>query len=87
MSRERKPVDKPDAPLKLVEGDEPDGTLVAVYRMTWYRFLISGGRTLDVLAARDDAELRGAVLDYLDAEQGARVEGVARIVDDEAPDD
>lgn len=41
-----------------------------------FRFLFSDGRVLDVLADRDDSEVRGAVLEYAKAE---KIEGVARL--------
>lgn len=41
-----------------------------------FRFLFSDGRTLDVLADRDDSDVRGAVLAYAEAD---KIEGVARI--------
>lgn len=44
---------------------EADGALVATWREHRVRFLLSDGRTIDVMTARDDSDLRGAVLDYL----------------------
>jgi hypothetical protein len=38
------------------------------------RFLLSDGRTLDVVSDRDDSDVRTAVLDYTKAD---RIEGVA----------
>lgn len=56
--------------------EERDGEVVAVWVKHRYRFLFSDGRTLDVTSARDDSDLREAVLAYTKAE---RIEGVATI--------
>jgi hypothetical protein len=53
-----------------------DGKWVAYYEHTAYRFLLDDGRTVDVVAARDDSDLRAAVLERTGA---TRIEGVARV--------
>jgi hypothetical protein len=48
----------------------------AVIHAIWpervFRFLLSDGRTVDVRSARDDSDLRGALLKYLNVD---RIEG------------
>lgn len=41
-----------------------DGTLRAKYHWTTYRFLMSDGSSVDVVAVRDDSDLRGALLEH-----------------------
>lgn len=53
-----------------------DGKWVVHYEHTVYRFLLDDGRTVDVIAFRDDSDLRAAVLERTGA---ARIEGVARV--------
>ena len=66
--------------MSLVDRGSPSGVLFAV-RQSWvYRFMLNDGTTLDVIADRDDSDLRGAVLAHTGAD---KIEGVARI----APDD
>jgi hypothetical protein len=48
----------------------------AVWVKRRYRFMFSDGSTLDVIADRDDSDLRGAVLAYTKAE---RIEGTATL--------
>lgn len=51
-----------------------NGDLVAEYASTRYRFLLSDGSTVDVVALADDSTLRGEVLK---AVRVPRIEGVA----------
>jgi hypothetical protein len=53
--------------VKLSRLDErEDGTLVATYVRRQFRFLLSDGDTVDVIAAGDDSDVRGALLAHLD---------------------
>lgn len=61
----------PPSGLRLVMRD---GMWVAHYEHAVYRFLLDDGRTADVIAFRDDSDLRAAVLERTGA---ARIEGVA----------
>lgn len=54
------------------------GVLQAVWPQRLYRFMLSDGSFVDVLSARDDSDLRAAVLAYTKAE---RIEGVARLAE------
>ena len=69
-------------PRVVVSSD--DGTLRAEYPWHTYRFLFEDGATLDVVAIRDDSDLREAMLTLhygrkvSDPRQG-RIEGVAVI--------
>ena len=56
-----------------------DGTIVAVWPEHTYRFLMSDGATVDVRTISDNSDLRGALLQYLEAE---RIEGVVRLPED-----
>lgn len=58
---------------KLVDGD---GIAIAEYPWKVYRFLLDDGRTVDVVAVRDDSDLRGLVLSHFKAKQ---IQGVADI--------
>ncbi len=59
---------------------ERDGVLAAVYPLHQYRFLFSDGSTLDVVAYRDDSDLREAMLEA--AGSGVeRIAGVATVLD------
>lgn len=60
--------------LRLTAKNE---ALIVVYPWNQYRFLLDDGTTVDVVAVRDDSELRAAVLDETKA---ARIEGVATVV-------
>jgi hypothetical protein len=42
---------------------QPTGGLLATYMWQTYRFLMSDGSTVDVVAVRDDSDLRAAVLE------------------------
>jgi hypothetical protein len=72
---------KPPVRVILVEDD--DGNVVARYREYTCRYLLDDGRTLDVRAARDDSEMRGAVLAFTKAN---KIEGVAVIATHEIED-
>jgi hypothetical protein len=50
-----------------------DGILVADWPSRLVRFLLADGRTVDVLTARDDSDLRGALLEATGAEAIAGV--------------
>lgn len=63
----------------VTEGD--DEHLVAWYRTQRYRILLSDGRTVDVMAHRNDSDLMGAVLDRVGAKGDVRVVGVATVED------
>ena len=54
------------------------GQLIATRPKECYRFLLAGGDVVDVLADRDDSDLRVAILDYTGAE---RIDGVTIIGD------
>ena len=58
--------------------EDNSGTLVATWPVRRHRFLLSDGRTVDVLTPRDDSDLRGELLAHLGVE---RIEGVV-VVDD-----
>ena len=45
--------------------EQVDGHLQAVWPVRRVRFMLSDGRTVDVLTTRDDSDLRGALLDHL----------------------
>lgn len=68
-----------------------DGSFVAQYQWTKYRFLMSDGSCVDIVAVRDDSDLRGAVLELhygkkvTDPKQGS-IAGVATIPMDPEPD-
>ena len=47
---------------------EVDGVLRATWPEHRVRFLLSDGRTVDVVTPRDDSDLRGALLDHLGVE-------------------
>lgn len=54
---------EPEHGPKLMHApDELPGTLVAVYELRRYRYLLEDGTTCDVLAARDDSDLRAAIV-------------------------
>lgn len=55
---------------------QPDGTLLAVWPYHTIRFLLDDGRTIDVTTAKDDSDLRGALLEHMKAE---RIEGSVRL--------
>lgn len=69
-----KPPERPPR-VRLVEAD---GALRAVYPWHQYRFLLDDGATLDVVAVRDDSDLREAVLAESRAE---RIAGVATVIE------
>lgn len=54
------------------------GHHTARYRQRTYRFLLSNGETVDVVAARDDSDLRAAVVEQFVPPDG-RIEGVAAL--------
>lgn len=69
------PKDQPrNNPCGLTAGE--DSTLTAHWPMRRIRFLLSDGRTVDVLTDRDDSDLRGAILAYTGVE---RLEGHTEI--------
>lgn len=73
------PKPKPPAPPPhrgCVVHQLPDGTYAAVWPSFMLRFLLSDGRTVDVITDRDDSDLRGALLDACQVE---RIEGAARL--------
>lgn len=45
-----------------------DGSVVITFPQRAYRFLFSDGRTVDVVAVRDDSDVRKVVLDLLAAD-------------------
>lgn len=57
--------------------------VIAGYGWKVYRFLLDDGSTLDVIAIRDDSDLRAAVLEHTKAE---RIAGVATIGEHIIPD-
>ncbi len=62
--------------------EESSGDLIAQYHWSRYRFMFTDGRTFDVVAIRDDSDLRGAVLDHFKAEG---IAGVATLPVEAAP--
>ena len=72
---------KPKAPPpKLTLSWSDDETLNANYIHHCYRFLFSDGSMVNVIAVRDDSDLRGAVLEITGKE---RIAGVAQLDPDE----
>jgi len=69
------PAPKP-TPRVALEANETGSFLRAVYESHLYRFLLSDGRTLDVMSHTDDSYLREAVLAHTKAE---RIAGVTRV--------
>lgn len=69
---------KPDGPPHrgCVLHELPDGTLAAHWPSYMIRFLLSDGRTVDVVTDRDDSDLRGALVDHMKVE---RIEGSTRL--------
>lgn len=63
----------PPVVIETAEG----GQHVARYTTSVFRFLFSDGDTLDVSAARDDSDLRAAVLRF--AGTDVTIEGVAKL--------
>jgi hypothetical protein len=61
-------------PCTLTPGD--DGALIATWPTHRYRYLLSDGSIVDVLAVRDDSDLRDALLTYTGVD---RIEGSARL--------
>ena len=53
-----------------------EGAYMAMYKRKIHRFLLSDGSCVDVVAIRDDSDLRAAVLDLTKVE---RIEGVAHL--------
>jgi hypothetical protein len=62
--------------LELEPLDDAGSLLRAVYVERTYRFLLSGGATVDVIAHTDNSTLREAVLRITKAE---RIEGVTEV--------
>lgn len=58
-----------------------DGALEIVRVPQRFRFMFADGATLDVIADRDDSEMRAAVLNYAGKE---RIEGVAVLPEQES---
>lgn len=74
-----KPPSKPTNPRwPLFTGDVP---LRAIWPQHRYRFMFDDGRIVDVVSARDDSDLRAALLAHMNA---TAIVGVA-VVNDEAP--
>jgi hypothetical protein len=71
------PKPKPRPRLRLAE---QDGVLAAVYPRHQYRFLFDDGSTLDVVAYRDDSDLREAMLEAA-GNDVERIAGVATVLD------
>ena len=55
----------PDRRITLIP--QKDGSLLATYTWKQFRFMLSDGTTVDVLAVRDDSDLRAAVLAHTGA--------------------
>jgi hypothetical protein len=71
---------KPERPKPTLRQDGDH--VVVEYPWHRYRFLLSDGRTLDVVAIRDDSTLRELVLQHTKAE---RIEGAAELVYEDKP--
>lgn len=71
------PKPKPRPRLRLAE---QEGVLAAVYPRFQYRFLFDDGTTLDVVAYRDDSDLREAMLEAA-GPSVERIAGVATVID------
>lgn len=69
------PAPKPEPKISLAPG-ETGSMMRAIYESHLYRFLLADGTTLDVLAHRDDSDLRAAVLAHTGAE---RIAGVTQV--------
>lgn len=70
------PAKQPDPPPSVTLVAKQRGVLHAVRHQWLYRFMLDNGTTLDVIADRDDSEVRRAVLTHTKA---AKIEGVARL--------
>jgi len=62
---------------------QDDGSYLATWPLQRHRFLLSDGRTIDVVTSRDDSDLRGALLEATGAE---RIEGSVRLKAPEPPE-
>lgn len=69
----------PEATLEV----QSDGALRIVQPERRYRYLMSDGRVVDVIAARDDSDVRGLVIEHLAGvgrqETTLRIEGTVRL--------
>lgn len=70
------------APRPRLRLAERDGVLAAIYPLFQYRFLFDDGATLDVIAYRDDSDLREAMLEAASAD---RIAGVATVLSGMTP--
>jgi len=67
--------------------EERDGVVVVTWPAKRYRFLLSDGRVVDVVAQRDDSDLRAVLLAFVHKADGLtkaaandlRIEGVAEV--------
>lgn len=75
------PIKAPDVELRSIDPI----TWQAVYRPHRYRFLMSNGVTVDVLAYRDESSLRAALLEKMPAD--VSIAGMTELVDTGAGDD
>jgi hypothetical protein len=66
----------PQVPPRVSLSQSGDGTFKAQYQWKVYRFLLDDGSTRDVIAIRDDSDLREAVLKETKA---GKIEGVATV--------
>lgn len=69
---------------RRVTFSEHGGQLIAEYHWTHYRFMFTDGQTLDVVAVRDDSDLRGAILEHhygktINDPKDGGIAGVARL--------
>lgn len=70
------PTKKADTPPPKVTFVESSDALIVVRPKWRYRFLLDDGRTQDVIADRDDSDLRDAVLTHTKA---SKIVGVAQL--------
>lgn len=72
--------------LRVDIEDWGEGVLGAHYEAHTYRFLFSDGTTVDVIAHRDDSDLRAAVMKFLHHGREIAIVGCATLeVDDAKP--
>lgn len=61
---------------------QPDGSYLATWPSFTLRFLLSDGRTVDVVTTKDDSDLRGALVELMGVE---RLEGSTRLKEPPKP--
>jgi hypothetical protein len=74
--RKKAPARAPELIITPGRSGEPH---TVSYRLRHFRIMFSDGRTLDVIAQRDDNYLRTAALELMGGDEDCRVEGVATV--------